>query len=143
IEIADGAPRGLEQIERDRDPILDLASGANLALVAGSNNHGWTRTAPAWNLLRIPGWRGMTPREIDQAIIGSVERDRRRAVQVVSRRLPLTGASTGGTLAAMPMAGWRLLTGLSGPQRLSWLLWIWGGAAAAAAVRASRTRLTR
>ncbi|HZE90036.1 MAG TPA: hypothetical protein VE404_10825, partial [Verrucomicrobiae bacterium] len=44
IEISDGAPNGLEQSGRDRAAILALADLGNLAVVAGTNNHGWGRT---------------------------------------------------------------------------------------------------
>ena len=61
IEIVDGSPRGLEQERRDRAEILRIAERLDLALLAGSDNHGWGRAAPAWTLLRIPGWRALSP----------------------------------------------------------------------------------
>ena len=57
IEIVDGSPRGLSQTRRERARIVRIADSLNLALVVGSDNHGWGRPAPGWTLMRIPGWR--------------------------------------------------------------------------------------
>ena len=68
-----------------------LRSGglAELALVAGSDNHGWGNTSSGWTLVRVPGWRDMSPR-----CAGGCARNRDRsrvvhATQVVERRTPL------------------------------------------------------
>src|SRR5205823_9838436 len=45
IEIVDGSPRGLSQTRAQRSRILEVADSLNLALVAGSDNHGWGHTA--------------------------------------------------------------------------------------------------
>src|SRR6185437_5373401 len=41
IELSDGSPRGIEQGQRDHARIMHLADSLDLALVAGSDNHGW------------------------------------------------------------------------------------------------------
>ena len=64
----------------DRDAILTLAERLHLAVLTGSDNHGWGRTAPAWSVLRIAGWRGMTPPELDIAIRRTIIAQRSRAV---------------------------------------------------------------
>src|SRR5439155_1338157 len=68
IEIVDGSPRGLSQGRRDRRRIVQVADSLNLALVVGSDNHGWGRTAPGWTLLRIAGWRGMVTDTLSRRI---------------------------------------------------------------------------
>ena len=68
VEANDASPRGLRQSKRDRAQILALADSLDLALVAGSNNHGWGRTAAAWTLIRIPGWQRMSPASLETAI---------------------------------------------------------------------------
>ncbi|HVH16741.1 MAG TPA: hypothetical protein VNF72_00450, partial [Myxococcota bacterium] len=61
IELIDGSPRGLAQSRQQRARILDIADSANLALVAGSDHHGWGHAAPGWTLLILPGWRAAPP----------------------------------------------------------------------------------
>jgi hypothetical protein len=125
IEIVDGAPRGLSQTRRDRQRIVHLADSFNLALVAGSNNHGWGRTAPGWTLFRIPGWRGMAPDDLATAIESAIRLGGRQATRVVERRVAETG---GGPLLALtvPRVTWRMLTTLSTDQRVMWVVWAWG-----------------
>lgn len=72
IEISDGCPRGMAQTARDKKDILALADKLHLTPVAGSDNHGWGRVAPAWSVLRIPGWRSMTPASLDVAIRATI-----------------------------------------------------------------------
>ena len=52
IEIVAGSPRGMTQVKRDHARIIRIADSLDLALVAGSDNHGWGRTAPGWTLMR-------------------------------------------------------------------------------------------
>ncbi len=125
IELSDGAPRGIGQSQRDRALILRIADSLDLAVVAGSNNHGWGRTAVAWSLLRIPGWRAMTPAELGAAIEARIRTERRRAVQVIERRSPDAGGSRFGLAATLPAVAWNLLVTLSGAQRVSWIIWTW------------------
>ncbi|MGZ3464819.1 MAG: PHP domain-containing protein, partial [Gemmatimonadaceae bacterium] len=68
VEAIDGSPRGMAQSARDQNAVIALAQARHLALVSASDNHGWGRTSPAWSVLRIPGWRDMTPSELDIAI---------------------------------------------------------------------------
>ncbi|MBI3450784.1 MAG: glycosyltransferase family 39 protein [Acidobacteria bacterium] len=142
IEISDGAPNGLQQSGRDRAAILALADRGNLAVVAGTNNHGWGRTVCAWNLLRIPEWRAMSPEAMDAAIVSSVLTNRRHAVQVAERRRPERAETTASAFASIPRTAWNLLTDLSPLQRVSWLTWIWGGFVAIALARSMRARPT-
>ena len=55
VELSDGAPRGLEQVRSQRAEILALADSMDLAVVAGTNHHGWGRTVPAWERDAHPG----------------------------------------------------------------------------------------
>jgi predicted metal-dependent phosphoesterase TrpH len=125
IELSDGAPRGIEQSQRDRALILRIADSLDLALVAGSNNHGWGRTAVAWSVLRIPGWREMAPEELGAAIEAHIRAERRRAVQVIERRSPDPAGSRLALAATLPAVTWNLLVTLSGAQRVSWIIWSW------------------
>jgi hypothetical protein len=126
IEAADGSPRGMAQAARDRDGILALAANLHLAVVSGSDNHGWGRTAPAWSVLRIPGWRDMTPTELDVAIRRTIITRGLQAIEVIARRTagpPQNAVATaaGGIAVALVMLRTMSLT-----DRFSWVVWSWG-----------------
>ena len=86
IEVSDGSPRGIAQAARDRDAIVALSGKLHLALVSASDNHGWGRTAPAWSVMNIPGWRDMTPAQLDIAIRRTIIDQGPRAITVIARR---------------------------------------------------------
>lgn len=136
IEIIDGAPRGLRQTRANRERIARLADSLDIALVAGSNNHGWGRTAPGWTLFRIEGWQQMSAPELADHLEHTLRQGGRAATRVVER----VGTETEGPLlvATLPALVWRITTTLSLPQRVSWLVWIWLAAGVRAAVRRRR-----
>lgn len=125
IEIVDGAPRGLSQTRRERARILNLADSLNLALVVGSDNHGWGRTAPGWTLIRITGWRGMTTDSLSRRIEEILRVGRRQATRPVERRVA-DGTSAIALLFAGPVIAWRMFTALQADERVMWLVWTWG-----------------
>lgn len=125
IEIVDGSPRGLSQGRREHDRIVKVADSLNLALVTGSDNHGWGRTAPAWTLMRIPGWRGMAADSLSRRIEDILRIGRREATKTVERRVALATDPVSLVFSA-PLVAWRMLTTLSPDERVLWLIWIWG-----------------
>ncbi|MEA2761439.1 MAG: hypothetical protein QOD47_723 [Gemmatimonadaceae bacterium] len=139
IEISDGSPRGLAQTATDRNEILALSDKLHLAAVAGSDNHGWGRAAPAWSVLRIPEWRNLTPASLDVAIRATLLARSPGVVEVIARRTvaPPTGrveaAVSGIAVVAL------MLRTMNLRERLSWILWSWAGALVSL-VRARRTR---
>ncbi len=139
IELSDGAPRGIGQALRDRERVLRLADSLDLAVVAGSNNHGWGRTAVAWSVLSLPGWRALEPAALDAAIQRAIRDGRRHAVRVVMRHpVPGSGSVLGLALVA-PAVAWTTLATQSPVERAVTFGWIWG-AAALGALRARRRR---
>lgn len=127
IELVDADPRGLRQSGEDRDMLLAIADSLNLALVAGSNHHGWGRAAAAWNLFRVPGWRTQSPTEVGHEIEASIRRDRAEAGQVVERPRLSPGPGREPLLAellTLPRLVWHVLTGLTLLERLAWLAWV-------------------
>lgn len=140
MEIVDGAPRGLGDARRLRTKITAIADTLNLALVAGSDNHGWSHTAPAWTLVLLPGWRGMTPDSLAEAIDDMIRTRGFEATQVVERREANTSLSTWRLVATLPLVTSRMFTMLSDDERVSWLLWIWGLVLARFAWRRRRPR---
>lgn len=125
MELVDGSPKGLGQVRRQRTLITSIADTLNLALVAGSDNHGWGFTAPAWTLLQIPGWRGMSTDSLSEAIEQSIRTAGFDATQVVERREANTSLSTWRLVATVPLVAGRMFTMLSDNERVSWLIWIW------------------
>lgn len=126
IELLDAAPRGLDQSARDRETVLGLADRYDLAVVAASNNHGFGRTAVAWSVLHLPGWRNDSPARLAQRIEQKVLTDRRRAVRVVARRGVSLAAPTALSLAlTAPDVMWDAVTTLDWGNRVSCLFWIW------------------
>lgn len=126
IEISDGAPRGIEQTQRDRSTILRIVDSLDLAFLSGSNNHGWGRTAVAWTLMHIPGWRSLTPDSLGAAIENKIRTQRHGAARVIERRSPDPTASKAALMLTLPAVAWNMLTTLSPVERVSWLVWIIG-----------------
>ena len=125
IEIVDGSPRGLSQTRRQRARIIHIADSLNLALVTGTDNHGWGRAAPAWTLMRIDGWRGMATDSLSQRIEFILRQRRRESTRPVERRV--AGGSNPLSLAfAGPVVAWRMFTTLGPDERVMWLVWTWG-----------------
>lgn len=125
IEIVDGSPRGLSQTRRQRARIVHLADSLNLALVTGSDNHGWGRAAPAWTLLRIPGWRGMGSDSLSQRIELVLREGRRDATRAVERTI--ASATNPATVAlSLPLVVWTMFATMGADERVMWLVWTWG-----------------
>ena len=139
IEIVDGSPRGLTQGRRDRARILRLADSLNLALVTGSDNHGWGRTAPGWTLLRIPGWRGMAPDSLSRRIEDVLRIGRRQSTKTVERRVA-DGSAPISLVFSGVVVPWRMFTTLSADERVMWIVWIWGVLLVGRGLRGSRLR---
>lgn len=137
VELNDGAPRGLEQVRAERLAILALADSLNLAVVAGTNLHGWGRTAVAWSVMDLPGWRELTPAQLGDAIETILHRDRRSATTVVERRMPYHEGSRLRLAATVPWLLWEHFRMLAPAERVSWLAW---AALAFAAARAGAKR---
>lgn len=125
VESSDGAPRGLMFTRRLAPEIGRFARSRNLARVAGSNNHGWGRTATAWTVLRIPGWRTMSAPALDGAIRSTLRHhgDRVRVISRGSAPLPRSAAAL---IATPALLAWSVAIRLSAGERLAWLVWIWG-----------------
>lgn len=130
IQLSDASPRGLQQGRRDRALLLRMADSLDLAPVAATNNHGWGRTAAAWTLMRIPGWRDLSPDGLGAAIEASFHRDRRHASWVVERRVPWTGDDPIELAATVPAITWNMFGGMGPGERVSWLVWSWAAALA-------------
>lgn len=125
MEIVDGSPRGLGQARRKRTVVSAIADSLNLALVSGTDNHGWGFTAPAWTLIQLAGWRGMGTDSLAEAIDRVIRSNGFEATRVVERRQASTSLSSWRLAATLPLVATRMLTMLSENERVSWLIWIW------------------
>ncbi len=125
IEASDGCPRGLSQAAIQRDSILAISARLGLALVSGSDNHGWGRTAPAWSVLRIPGWRAMTPAQLDIAIRRTILTRGPRAVQVIARRTAAPPRNIVQSAFGGLSVGVVMVRTMSSKERVSWAAWSW------------------
>ena len=131
IELVDADPRGLRQSAEDREILLAIADSLNLALVAGTNHHGWGRAAAAWTLMRVPGWQSRSPGEVGLEIETLIRQDRAEATQVVERRRLSAGPGPEPLLAeilTLPRLVWHVLTSLTLAERSAWLMWVVGAA---------------
>ncbi|MEP6905416.1 MAG: hypothetical protein ABI875_04990, partial [Gemmatimonadales bacterium] len=123
IEIVDGSPRGFGQRDREGSVIVRRADSLGLALVVGSNNHGWGWVAPGWALVSVPGWRSLSSDSVAGAIERTIRVSPRASVRVVERRRP---TATGFGLAfTVPVLIVQTVRALTLPERLVWLAWIW------------------
>ena len=122
IEVVDGAPRGLGQTRLERRQIIQLADSANLALVAGSDSHGWGHAASGWTLMFIPDWRAMQPDALAAAISRAIRGGGRQSTRVAERYV----ADTESGLAlpfTVPLVTWGMFRTLDSDERVIWLVW--------------------
>lgn len=139
IEIVDGSPRGLSQTRGERARIVHLADSLNLALVTGSDNHGWGRTAPGWTLLRIPGWRGMGTDSLSRIIEMILREGRRDAARPIERTVA-SATNPMLVLLSAPLVIWTMFTTIGPDERVMWLVWTWGLVILARGLRRYRSR---
>jgi hypothetical protein len=138
IEVSDAGPRGLDQLQREHEAVMTIAERQNFAPVAGSNTHGWSQTPAAWSLLRIPGWRDLTPDALGARIEASMREEGFRAARVIERHGADPGATRLGLAATVPAVGWHVLATLTPAERISCLVWIWALALAERQLRRRR-----
>ncbi len=122
LELVDGAPKGLGQTRRERARIVHYADSLDLALVAGSDHHGWGHTATAWTLLYVPGWRNATPDQLSDVIANILRRGGARSTHVVERYVADTESGVKLVFTA-PLVTWGMLRTLSPDERVVWIAW--------------------
>ena len=124
IEVINGAPDDRDASRRNRDAIVALAARSNLALTIGSDNHGYGYATPGWTLMRLFGWRALAGDDLTARIERSIRDGGTASTRVVERRIADPGSelALGATLFTVPA---RMLTTLSGEERMAWLVWTW------------------
>lgn len=129
IEISNGAPDGMDEVRPKRAAIVALAERANLALTTGSDNHGWGHAAPNWTLLAPTNWRGLRSEPLALLIERAIRERGIGATRVVERVVADGGDPIVLALSVVTVPA-RMLTTLSGDERVMWLVWIWAIAGA-------------
>jgi hypothetical protein len=142
IEVSDGSPRGMAQSARDGAQIEKLSRTLGIPLVSGSDNHGWGQTAPAWTVVRIPGWRQMRPPSLDAAIRLALLENTPGSLGVIIRRTAIGGSGHIESALAGVAVVVTLLRSLNVRERFSWIAWSWlGQMLALVRVKRNRRRL--
>lgn len=126
IEIVNGAPKDIGRLRAGRQEIVAMAQQRDLALVSGSDNHGFGWATPGWSVMLMPGWRGAAPDAIGLKIEQVIREGGFRATHVVERRVADPGASGVRTAASIVTVPYTMLTTLSNDERGWWLAWTWG-----------------
>jgi hypothetical protein len=122
IELVDAAPRGLAQLDREEQKVREIASRLGLVPVAASNNHGWGRTAAAWNLVRIPGWRSLPPEEVGLRIEDLLRAADSSSIEIVRRLRP--GVHGSAVILTLPVMAFQIVGSLNSAERIVWIGWI-------------------
>ena len=139
MELVDGSPKGFTQHDHDRAEIISRADSLDIALVAGSNNHGWGRVVPAWTMVRIPGWQGLSADSLGAEIVRVLRADPRGAVRLVERHRP-SPTSLAGFAITVPAFAVQTLAQLTFLERVAWVVWLWLIAFVAHRMRVRRTQ---
>ena len=129
IELSDASPRGIAESDAKRSAIIALGHTIGAALLTGSDNHGWGRSAIAWSVMSIPGWRAMSADTLDARIRATLRSDGLRAARPLGRARVSSAGGPVACAATAPAVAWLMVRTLSWPERLAWLGWIWTVAA--------------
>jgi len=125
FEILNASPKALDFPPAAREEALALCRRRDLPVFAVTDNHGWGSSPPGWNLMRIPGWRGMDRAGLEKEVVRTVRKGGFGAVSVAAR--PRVEASGGLALALDPPRQAVLaLRVLTSRQVLVLLAWLWG-----------------
>jgi hypothetical protein len=122
IELLDGAPKGLGQTRRERARIIHLADSLNLALVSGSDSHGWGFVAQGWTLMLLPRWRAVSPDQLAEGISAVIRQGGVHSTRVVERRVADTEEAALLPFT-VPVVLWDMLRTLSAEERAMWIVW--------------------
>jgi len=124
IEIANGALHGMDLVRTKREQIVALARQHNLALLSGTDSHGWGYTTPNWTLMHLKGWRHLGRDQLAARIEQTLRTGGFTATHVVERATPDPGTSSTALAFSVLTVPWRMLTELSTDERRMWFVWI-------------------
>jgi hypothetical protein len=130
VEISNGDPSAIDRMRALHDSINAFADRNNLALITGTDNHGWGRAAPNWTLMQLVGWRAVSGDELERNIEQALREGGYGITRSVERVVatPRTSVARAFSIVMIP---WTMLRTLSNEERVAWLAWIWIVAAVA------------
>lgn len=127
FEIWTTSPAAMDFPEPFRQRVIARARLSNLALFGATDMHGLGHTASVWNLTRLPGWRHMSDRELQRALVGALKNGGYGGNVVIAMRRWLTASRTGQAMA-VPAGTLIALRSASPAHALALLVWIWATA---------------
>ncbi|MFA6031045.1 MAG: hypothetical protein WC969_14405 [Elusimicrobiota bacterium] len=133
FELLNGTPKGLAFSASDRAAVLELSRRRNLPVFAASDDHGFSRAAPAWNAARLNGHGLLGADALERSLLALLKKEGFGATRVIARArrepsplaLPLEP----------PLALWTLVRTLAPLQTAVTLLWLWAAWLALAGAR--------
>lgn len=138
FELVTASPKALDFPAGKARALVDFCRRRNLFLAAASDNHGYGRAACAWNVVRLPGWRAMSPGALEAALIARLRAEGFKAVTVATRARP-----RGEGLAPWtdgPVAAWNEARSWPLPLAGACVAWCWLLAVAASAGIGNKVR---
>lgn len=142
VEIVNSAPKALDFPYEQRRQMVGLCRNRNLFMAGASDNHGWSRAAYVWNVMRIPGQAAMGPDALEKAVSETLRRKGFSAVRVAARAKhePARGLA----IALDPLLGpWTLLRTFTWLQAAVTLCWVWALALICRILTAEKTAAAR
>ena len=101
-----------------------LTRRRGLFLSAATDDHGYAQAVCAWNLMRLPGWRGQDPAAKLSSLTQALRRGGFSAVTIAIR--PRVPAASGSAIWLDPyLALWTKARSWTWPEALACLAWIW------------------
>lgn len=125
FEIANSVPQALDFPSSKRDEIINLCRKNKLVMTGVTDNHGWGSTCYVWNVARIPDWRRMNRRELEDTLLAHIKKDGDQANQVFVR-VKAEPQDNKLWLALDPLLqAWQTARTLPPAHALSFLFWLW------------------
>lgn len=124
VEIVNSAPKALDFPAGKRRQVVELCRRKGLFMAGASDNHGFSRAAYAWNVMRVSGQAALGPDALEKAVSETLRREGFSAVRVAARvkREPAEGLA----IALDPILGlWTMLRAFTWLQAAVTLCWIW------------------
>ncbi|MBI2915637.1 MAG: hypothetical protein HYY07_02120 [Elusimicrobia bacterium] len=125
FEIVNSAPQALDFTPDLMQSMIRFCSESNLAMVGISDNHGWGSTCYVWNILKVPGWRSLSSKDLEKRVIEVLRRDP-QAIQIVVRTKSEFRSSWSYRILDPFLQLWQTSRSLPFSHAILCLIWIWG-----------------
>lgn len=123
FEIWTTSPKGMEIPDSARQDVIERARLERLGLFGATDMHGIGHTATVWNIVSLPGWRGVDDGALTSHLLAAFrDGDSSHRVIAMRRWMP---ESKAGSLFAVPLGLLTALRTASRAHAAALLLWIW------------------